>query len=134
MKSHPKLSLTLAIVFGTIAVLALIPSLNYISGDIGSGALSGTPETGWGFMIALVFFGPIILVSSLISFFSYRSYKRATSQPAATAPAGPQQPYQAPAQVAEQPQQQAAEQPQPAPEQPQSVPETQQPTAGQQPQ
>lgn len=41
--------------------------LTLILGDISSGVLSGKPETGWGIMFAIFFFGPLLLIYSIFS-------------------------------------------------------------------
>jgi hypothetical protein len=64
-------------------IMSLIPTLFCIGtaiflmiGDIAAGALHGEPETGWGFLIAFMFFLPLAAVCLFVNHLLFKWTKR----------------------------------------------------------
>jgi len=66
---------------GMFAVYAVLSILLLVISDISAGALSGVPETGWGFVIALYFYGPIAAISTTIFIILRKRYAKKNPKP-----------------------------------------------------
>lgn len=82
MNSSPKalVYFVLAVLLGAVSLVALSQVLMLVLGDILAGALTGTPETGWGFLIALYFYGPITLATGSLAYWLAKRYKNITGK------------------------------------------------------
>lgn len=73
-KSKP---LRIALIISSIVSALLFLQVAYlVVGDIAAGALSGTPETGWGFVFVFFFFGPIFIVSLVVTLILRSKYSK----------------------------------------------------------
>ncbi len=73
-----KLFALFASIAGSIFILAIVQILIFVIGDIMSGALRGVPETGWGFMIVILFLCPVAVMALAVFFILGKKFTSAT--------------------------------------------------------
>lgn len=81
MNLKSKIALISAVIAVTFSLLVLSQMLFMLTGDVMAGALNGTPETGWGFLIAILSYLPLLAIVLVVYIAAWKMYKSNTAQP-----------------------------------------------------